>query len=963
MTKPTASTDALLEALDARFAARRDAAATPPAASEQPYLHAAAVLHVFDPTRLQPVGATPGTDDSTVLLRYSIPAVGWRHAGLRTLRLEARRSALRALGSPAAMRAALNANPERIRTGVQKQFERWLDGERFVLELMAYVELEDFSQLYEWGLDNLIGLPPLDRVERALVRRSAVAVFEHLVDRDFVGRTRELQILEDQLRPLDSGRPRGPLAIWGPGGTGKTALCGRFLMRYVEAPERGWFPFAYLPFDSETLDIREPFTLLLAMAAQFDAQAGSSSGSWADAAAPLQAQLRRFGDVVDVYRDRRGSLQRRASEFTERGGRIASLSSADVELYDAFADLLEAVAVLAQTESGQAPVLLVFDTFEEVVYRAAEDLLGFWSMLDHLQERLPHLRVVLAGRGRLNLAGTGRYPATELLLDDLSQEDAVRLLTKLGVDEIAVARAVAHQIGGNPLSLRLAASVARAERPGRGGLEGLSAQNIGAELVRGQLYRRLLDHIHDEDVRTLAHPGMVLRRVTPAIIKDVLAPACDLEDVDDARARELFEGLRREQVLVSLEEDGSLRYREEVRRPVLELLQRDLPTQVRHIHSYAVGHYWPLGTPVDRAEELYHRMMLRQPAYELDDRWLPGVERYLASAVDELPPEQRRWLAGRMSIELPPEVYRLADVSEWERLIGRKAMEVVRHGGPETTLALLRERVDRTPESPLFAIEARALLDLKQPTQAAQLLDDALAGFPVVGNPGRLAEILWLRARASAALGETEPYLAFLQQLTEVTASMRSALAHVQALTEILGALNPQDVTDVNVPEIGTVRHALSEALSRLTEAEVDQERSLVRLALVRLGPHYPALVSDLARRTIFDLVYLARSGLVDLTPAVEPVLEIVTNELPQLSDLVDDPHGLDIEALINRLVETLAEQSDPGATEPRFITPLAEALLAFLRTEGASLSGSSLAGLDDYREPWELESTREVAG
>ena len=271
VTDPIVTTFSLLQALDERFAARRTAAAPPPTASEQPYLHAAAVLHVFDPTRLRPAGTAPGTNGSAVLLRHSIPAVGWRHAGLRTLRPEARRSALRALGSRDAMQAALAANLERTRTGLQQQFERWLAAGGFSLEQMTYVELEDLSQLYDWGLDDLGGLPPLDQVERALTRRSAVAVFEHLVDRNFVGRARELQILENQLLLSDSGQPRGPLAIWGPGGSGKTALIGRFLIRYVEAPERGWFPFAYLPFDSETLDIREPFTLLLAMAAQLDA--------------------------------------------------------------------------------------------------------------------------------------------------------------------------------------------------------------------------------------------------------------------------------------------------------------------------------------------------------------------------------------------------------------------------------------------------------------------------------------------------------------------------------------------------------------------------------------------------------------------------------------------------------------------------------------------------------------------
>lgn len=955
MPEPNLPTDALLEDLEARFAARRAAAAAPPE-PEQPYLHAAAVLDVFDPTRLRPAGQALGPLDLDMLLRCSIPAIGWRHAGLRTLRLEVRRPALRALGSRAAMRAALKANSERVLTGVQRQFERWLDDEDFAVERMTYVELEDLSQLYEWGLDDLTKLPSRDRVERALVQRSAVAVFEHLVDRDFVGRAGELKILEEQVA-LKTASQRGPLVISGPGGTGKTALIGRFLIRHVEDARNDWFPFAYLPFDSETLDIREPFTLLLAAAAQFGAQAEPLAKS----KALITRQLRIWNEVVVGYRDYRGSLQRRANVFTDRGDRIASLSGAESDLYDVFADLLVAVADSDPAGTGATPVVLVFDTFEEVVYRAEEDLLGFWSMLDYLQHRVPPLRVVLAGRSRVNVPSV-LPPPTELVLDDLIPDDAVRLLKRLGIDDPAVAQTIARQIGGNPLSLRLAARVASEERPGPGGLLGLSVQNIGAELVRGQLYRRLLDHIHDDDVRALAHPGMVLRWVTPTIIENVLAPSCDIENVDYPRARELFDELRREQVLVSLEGDGSLRYREEVRRPVLELLKRDLPAQVRRIHRYAVAHYQLSDAPVDRAEELYHRLMLRQAAHELDFRWLPGVEQYLASAADELPPEQRRWLSSKMSIKLPPEIYQLADVSEWERLAGRRATELIRFSGPEATLNLLHERTERTPESPLFAIEARALLDLKQPARAAVLLDEAVAGFPTLGNPGRLAEILWLRAQAAAAQGETGQFLAFLRRLAEITLPMRSTLAYAQTLTEMLGVLNPLDQADPDAPEVSTIRHTLSGALGRLTEAEVAQESSLVRLALVRLGPHYPALLADLADRTIFDLVYLARSGHADLTQAIGQVAESLAGQLPRLRDLTAGPVGPDTEALVEELVQNLARQSGPEATDPQLTPSLAEAVLTVLRSEEASLSGSSLAGLDDYREPWELETTREIA-
>ena len=109
-------------------------------------------------------------------------------------------------------------------------------------------------------------------------------------------------------------------------------------------------------------------------------------------------------------------------------------------------------------------MVLVFDTFEEVLYRAAEDLLGFWGMLRFLLDRLPQLRVVIAGRTQPVVdAATYRCRRLTIDLGDLDEDDATALLIRRGGARPGRrARAIARQIGGNPLSLRLAADVAHA---------------------------------------------------------------------------------------------------------------------------------------------------------------------------------------------------------------------------------------------------------------------------------------------------------------------------------------------------------------------------------------------------------------------------------------------------------------------------------------------------------------------
>ena len=396
------TTEAFLAEMRLRAAKLRGPAPVDPAAAAPPvdvYRQAAAVLHVFDPRTLRPVptaAATPAAaaavpaEALSGLVTASVSAVGFRDKGLRTLPAAARLAALTELGSRSAMRAALAANPEHERTGVQQIFETWLNDESFDLGRMRFSELEALRQLYEWGLDRFGELPDRAMVEQAWAWRSSVRVFEHLVDRNFVGRQAELAVLRQFVR-LD-GPPPGPLVISGVGGAGKTALVGRFLIEQFETVGHGSLPFAYLPFDAETLDVREPYTVLLAAARQLS----TASGATTDAEGPA---LARFQRVVASYRDHRGSLTRRASQHAGRDEKIADLDRFEQTLYRGFADLVRATLRDAERASGsRTPALLVFDTFEEVAYRSREDLIGFWAMLDVLLTEVAELRVVIAGR-------------------------------------------------------------------------------------------------------------------------------------------------------------------------------------------------------------------------------------------------------------------------------------------------------------------------------------------------------------------------------------------------------------------------------------------------------------------------------------------------------------------------------------------------------------------------------------
>jgi hypothetical protein len=198
-------------------------------------------------------------------------------------------------------------------------------------------------------------------------------------------------------------------------------------------------------------------------------------------------------------------------------------------------------------------------------------------MLSAVHKGFPGLRIVIVSRAKpRDFEIDGTTPA-HLELGALSDKDALTLLMRLGVTDDKAAKAIVKQVGGHPLSLRLAARIATEEVPGADGISGLKTRRywvlgVADELIQGQLYRRILNHIHDPNVRALAHPGMVLRRITPDLIDKVVAPVCGMADITEERAQELFEALAAEHSLVSAEEDGALKYREDIRQPMLQLL-------------------------------------------------------------------------------------------------------------------------------------------------------------------------------------------------------------------------------------------------------------------------------------------------------------------------------------------------------------------------------------------------------
>ncbi len=587
------------------------------------------------------------------------------------------------------------------------------------------------------------------KLSQRLARARLLAPFRKLAGPTFRGRKDEREKLRVHVGVLDRSvtqtlsnyarRVLGmgediSLLIHGPGGMGKSALLARFLLEHSET-----VPYAYLDFDNPHVSLDRPATLLLEASRQLALQ-------YPDSLALLSVFEDRCRKALVDERQRRTGGRR-------EGQSPGSAREIWVPLAEEFGELLMMQVLHHWAEQG-GPYLLLLDTFEEVQHRNADLVRDLEHLLAVLRSRYPQLRVVLSGR-----APEPGLKGTELVLKGLDEDSALSLLEASGVEDADLRRGLYAQVGGNPLSLKLAAEVARVEGAEAEGLRGLKTKRLfffaaREAVVQGQLYRRVLEHVHDPAVRKLAHPGLIVRRLTPDIIQEVLAEPCGLGDLSGEQAQHLFEQLQREVSLVFVGPDGALYHRPDVRRVMLEPLRLDQPTKVAAIHAAAVRYYAQQSDVVSRAEELYHLMASGQPREVITPRWMPGVEPYLRSSLEELPAELQAYACSYLGVDLPRKVWEQAQLEDWERHVVRRLKELLLKGEPRWALEVLRERRERTPGSVLYVIEARVLILLKQQDEAERLIEEGLDSAGWGSGSVNLLKLLLLRALLVAERGD-----------------------------------------------------------------------------------------------------------------------------------------------------------------------------------------------------------------
>jgi hypothetical protein len=786
---------------------------------------------------------------------------------------------------------------------------RYIRGDAPALNRQSIDELRGSLAAAGWLSPTSVRMPEMDEVRARLAIEGMLEPLRMLVADGFFGRTRELQRVVAYTDVPRTGRLAGgsrlrvrlytsinehpPLLIYGPGGAGKSTLMARFVLDYIDAADGGRFPFAYLTFDRSELRLEQPLSLLADAAAQL----GALFPNVADDASRLVGAVRSVVAATTAHGSGRRS-SRGASSYV-----LGWEGSDEQILVDRFASLVEQAA-----GTRDVPNVWVIDTFEVAQRQAPTAIDRLWSFLDRLQNACPRLRVVVCGR-----APVSDHVTVDLPLGDLDAAAAAEMLRRqldgLDLPDEFLARIVTA-VSAQPVSLRIAVLFIRAAAvDGTSSFDTAESRrdlllSLSASEVEGVLYRRILDHIDDDDVRRIAHPGLALRRVTPEAIQAILAGPCGLGSVDQGRAQHLFYALSREVSLVEPDSSEGLRVRPVIRRVMLPMIERDNPALLEELRQAALRYYSEQDSLQARVEGLYYRLVLGQSTRSLDQAFDDEAAGFLDAPVEEYPASSQVYLANRLGVTVAPEIRAQADDLSWARQTALAARRLLDAGQAAEALELVTARRGDTVRPFTAALEVEALAALRR-------YDEALAAASATAQwcgdhqeTATFADVALLAARVAEDTGDFGQAVGWLREAERVTGAAGDSAGQLTARVALL-RIHRRGATS-NSDEARAIRAQVIEAAIKLTPRDRSRNPGLVRELAAEVGDELPDIARDALRL----------SGLKSSVPSVPSVASEgaprTTYEAGEdLSELVSDSAAPEVAESVQ---EALQAETDMDA-------------------------------------------------
>ena len=428
------------------------------------------------------------------------------------------------------------------------------------------------------------------------------------------------RFLSNVTQTITGGEGPGIMAIAARGGLGKSTLLAKFVLDHALGQERP-FPFAYLDFDRAGLDPGRPAQLLIEIARQVGLQFPKARGD-----------LNRLADYI-------------------RAQFVGTTPAITDDILDPFARFVEIVRENATF--GERAFLLVFDTMELVQWDSiAMDKLA--SLLNEFRLKgLNELKVVVSGRADVpELRGSRGVSIAKnnMELKPLQVQEARQLAGALGRTAIgeewssswsdAISGKKKEEVRREPLAVRVAVDLITRARPEERSnlVKEISTSDLGTneDFVARLYFKRVVNHVRDPLAQRLAWPGLVVRRVTVEIIKELLAPICDIlpDQADYA-----FKALEQEVWIVTREGDG-LKHRQDLRARTLPLMRNAEPRKFEEIARRAVDYFarHRARSAEDHAEWIYHRLLNGESVRQVAPDWQDDLLPLLARAAEDFPP-------------------------------------------------------------------------------------------------------------------------------------------------------------------------------------------------------------------------------------------------------------------------------------------------------------------------------------
>ena len=529
----------------------------------------AAVLSVFDPRELLDTGGKDYARDLAELAALSVETAfgpDW----LWSLSEEARRTGLGLLPAPGPARVAhLAATRPRegdelgraaldlLAPGPRPDLRRLLAGHATslpddrLIALFKMLELIGSSGLVlpDWLADG----DARRRLQHAIMqRRTAKAAQAVLPDR-FRGRTRELSALRDfaltgdlpdtsaMRRLADTSSDGVPtLLVSGIGGTGKSALLEQLRRSLSSATE-----VVLARFDLDRAALR-----------------------MGDQVALAQELLRQIGYALPTLDPGISGLREQIRNAMALAQGPIDIEAAASAIFGAMSGLRE---LLAGAGMDDRALVIVIDTFEEALVLGPQRVAQIAEWLRTLRDHggFAALRVILSGRSTETLTEMPQDLATlgVIELDELgTRAGRAKLRDMFRRLEIAHEDLIPDLIaefGSNPLVIEVLAIFCR-DKP-RDEITGLmhgddanARAGLNAEMRQRFLYTRILERLADAELKPLANPGLVLRRIEPAQISGLLAgPSGLATPMPPEQAQALFDRLASQVWLVRRPDPGS----------------------------------------------------------------------------------------------------------------------------------------------------------------------------------------------------------------------------------------------------------------------------------------------------------------------------------------------------------------------------------------------------------------------